>query len=410
MLRAGRVALTFVEMSLKTLKILFFIILVLAIIGGAGYFGFATSAPVTPTAPPAPKTVAVTKCDVEQTVTAPGTVVNTSETYVKMPVTGKLAQILVKPGDHVTAGQMLAELDALAKSEAQVKLLETKKALEIAQKSRISLDYPRATAEYLKNLDKEIRVAKETVALMSELYRNADSAETRAQALTSLIAAQDKRDELIAKYNWYTGKASQADKDAAETKLTLARAQHEAAKAALNNLEIKAPFDGVVLEVKAATGQTFSADENLFKITDPKALEVKANITEDDYPLLALGMEAELYFDTRSDVTVKGRVERIVPKRIEGARPLYNIYISLSEVPDGLVDGMTSDAAVTIAKRTGVLCLPRAVVRAQGQGKTTLKLWNGAQTETREIMVGLRGDTYVEILSGLKENDQVVTK
>jgi len=395
---------------LKTIRTIFLSILVLAAIGAAGYFGFVSSAPPTPTALPAPKTVAVTTCDVEQTVTAPGKLVNTSETYVKMPVSGKLSQVLVKPGDHVTAGQTLAELDAVARSEAQVKLLEAKDALETAQKTRTSLDYPRATAEYLKKLDKEIRVAKETVALMSELYRNADSAELRAQALTSLIAAQDNRDELIARYNWYTGKASQADKDSAETKLTLVQAQFEAAKAALNSLEIKAPFDGVVLEVSAAIGQTFNADENLFKVTDPKALEVEANVTEEDYPLLSTGMEAELYFDARADVTVKGKVGRIVPKRITGSSPLYNIYISLDEVPAGLADGMTADTAVTVAKRAGVLCLPRAVVRAPGGSKTTLKIWTGSQTENREVVIGLRGDAFVEIISGLKKGDQVVTK
>jgi multidrug efflux pump subunit AcrA (membrane-fusion protein) len=37
-------------------------------------------------------------------------------------------------------------------------------------------------------------------------------------------------------------------------------------------------------------------------------------------------------------------------------------------------------------------------------------VWNGSQTETREVVVGLRGDAFVEILSGLKENEQVVTK
>jgi Cu(I)/Ag(I) efflux system membrane fusion protein len=121
-------------------------------------------------------------------------------------------------------------------------------------------------------------------------------------------------------------------------------------------------------------------------------------------------MEVELYFDARADVTVKGKVERIVPKRIEGNSPQYNIYISLSEVPDGLADGMTTDAAVTIAKKAGALCLPRAVVRASGENRVVLKVWNGAATETREVTIGLRGDAFIEILAGLKEGDQVVTK
>jgi RND family efflux transporter MFP subunit len=395
---------------LKTVRIILISIIAIAAIGAAGYFGFASSASPTPTAQPAPQTVAVTTCDVEQTVTAPGKVVNASESYVKMPVNGKLSQISVKPGDHVTAGQTLAELDAVAKNEAQVKLLEAKDALETAQKTRTSMDYPRATADYLKKLDKEIKVAKESVALMDEAYRNAETAEIRAQALNALIAAQDKRDELIAKYNWYTGKASQSDKDNASSQLDLAQAKFDAAKAVLASLEIKAPIDGVVLEVTADAGQNITADTNLFKIIDPKALEVEANVTEEDYPLLTLGMQAELYFDARSDATVKGKVERIVPKRIEGSTPLYNIYISLNNVPDGLADGMTADAAITVAKHAGVLCLPRAAVRASGGDKTILKIWTGSKTETREVVIGLRGDTYLEIVSGLKENEQVVTK
>ncbi len=395
---------------MKTFRILLFAVVMLAVIGAAGYFGFASSAPVTPTAPPAPKTVAVTTCQVEQTVSAPGVLVNTSETYVKMPVNGKLASVLVKPGERVSAGQVLAELDAVARSEAQVKVLEAKEALDQVQKIRTSLDYPRATDEYIKKLGKDIKNARENVALMADLYKHTDDAVLKAQALTNLSNAQASLDDLIARYNWYVGKPSQSDKDSASTKLALAQAQYDAALTALASLEIKAPFEGIVLETSAAIGRAFAADENLFKITDPQALEVKANVTEEDYPLLAAGMEVELFFDARPDVTIKGRLERIVPKRIEGDRPLYNIYISLNNVPAGLVDGMTVDAAVTIAKKAGVLCLPRAVVRASGDGKSTLKVWNGAATESRPVTIGLRGDTFVEILSGLKENEQVVTK
>jgi RND family efflux transporter MFP subunit len=395
---------------MKILKIIFFVLILAAIIGGAGYAGFVSSKPPKPTPPPAPKTVSVEKCNVEQTVTAPGRLVNTSEEMVKMPVQGKLEKVLVEPGDFVTAGQVLADLDDVAKSQAQVNLLEAKNALEEAEKYRVSLDYPRATDEYLAKLKRQIKMAEENVALMADLYKHTEDPALKAQALASLADAQAQKDELVSKYNWYVGKPTQADKDASDTKLTLLQAKYDAALAALENLAIVAPFDGMILDVYANTGQVFNPEQDLFQITDPKALEVEANITEEDYPLLAPGMEVELYFDARADVTVKGRVERIVPKRIEGSSPLYNIYISLREVPDGLADGMTADAAVTIASRAGVLCLPRAVVRASGEGKAVLKVWNGIETENREVTIGLRGDASVEILSGLKENDQVVTK
>jgi hypothetical protein len=49
-------------------------------------------------------------------------------------------------------------------------------------------------------------------------------------------------------------------------------------------------------------------------------------------------------------------------------------------------------------------------VRASGGDTTTVKVWNGSEEVTKEITVGLRGDTYVEVVSGLSEGEQVVTR
>ena len=210
--------------------------------------------------------------------------------------------------------------------------------------------------------------------------------------------------------SWYTSNPTENEIVAADSELALAQAKYDAAKAILESLEIKAPFDGIVFAVSARSGQTYQAEAALFTIGDPKALEVIANVTEEDYPLLAVGQSVEVYFDARPEVTVIGKVERIIPKRIEGDRPLYNIYISLKNIPDGLADGMTSDTAVTIAKHEGVLCLPRAIVRASAGDTTKVKVWDGSEETTKEITVGLRGDTYVEVISGLSDGEQVVTR
>ena len=55
-------------------------------------------------------------------------------------------------------------------------------------------------------------------------------------------------------------------------------------------------------------------------------------------------------------------------------------------------------------------CLPRAVVRASSGDATTVKVWDGVQEISKQIKIGLRGDTYVELVSGLGEGDQVVTR
>lgn len=393
----------------KTSVIIFGLVGIL-VVGAAGYFGFATTqAP--PSTPPAPQTVSVTTCDVEQTVTAPGNLVNVNQAEVKMPADGKLSSVTVRVGDTVTAGQTLAELDSVTTTQAQVDLLEAQEALEVAQRHRTALDYPRATDEYIKDLKKQIKASKEAVSALNNSYKNEADPVLKSQLLVSLESAKADLKSLESKLAWYTSKPTESDVVNADSELALAQAKYDAAKAVLESLQIKAPFSGVVFAVTAESGATYSAETSLFTIGDPKALEIVANVTEEDYPLLVLGQGVEIYFDARPELTIQGKVSRIIPQRIEGSdSPLYDIYITLDEVPDGLADGMTADTAITIASREGVLCLPRAVVRASASATTIVKVWDGVQEAEREIKVGLRGDTYIEVVEGLSEGEQVVTR
>jgi RND family efflux transporter MFP subunit len=388
--------------------ILLFSIVAIMIISTAGYLGFSTTQTPTPT--PTPETVAVTTCDVEQTVTAPGNLVNVNQADVQMPATGRLSAVNVRVGDPVRRGQTLAELDPVTTSQAQLNLLEAQEELEKLQRRRTSLDYPRATDDFIKDLRRQVKSAKNAVNDLDDEAKNAEDPLVRSQLLASLASAKENLKTLESQLSWYTSNPTESEIVAADSELALAQATYDAAKAVLESLQIKAPINGIVFAVSAEAGQTYQAETALFTIGDPKALEVIANVTEEDYPLISVGQIVEVFFDARPEVTVQGKISRIIPIRIEGDRPLYNIYISLDEVPDGLADGMTSDTAITIAKSEGVLCLPRASVRASSGDTTTVKVWNGVEEVSKEITIGLRGDTYVEIVSGLSEGEQVVTR
>ncbi|MEW6401771.1 MAG: efflux RND transporter periplasmic adaptor subunit [Chloroflexota bacterium] len=356
---------------MKPRTILFISIIVALVVGTAGYYGFSSSAQQ-PSTPEAPQTVPVTKCDVQQTVTAPGTLENTSETQILMPVDGYLSQVLVKAGDSVAAGQVLASVDDISRAEAWSALKDAQEAYQSA-------------FNYRKSLEGKIWLDRITY-------------ETNGR-------------EQRPVHHWYKGYADPETIAEADNNLALKKAELDAAQTVLDNMELKAPFDGIVVDAEAVINQPYQASKALFKIIDPKALEIAANVTEEDFPLLSLGQEAEIFFDARPDVTVKGKISSIIPLRIEGSdTPLYNTYITLDEVPDGLADGMTADTAITIAKVEGALCLPRAVVRASSTDTTIVKVWDGVQETEREVTVGLRGDTYVEIISGLEEGEQVVTR
>ena len=386
--------------------IILFSLVGILIISTAGYLGFSTTETPEPT--PTPQTVAVTTCDVEQTVTAPGNLVNVDQANVHMPATGRLSSVNVRVGDRVREGQILAELDPVTTTQAQLDILEAQEELEKLQRRRTSLDYPRATDDFIKDLRRQVKAAKQSVGDLDDAAKNAEDPTMRAQLLASLAAAKENQTRLESNLNWYTSNPTESEIVAADSELALAQAKYDAAKAILESLQIRSPLKGIVFEVSAEGGQTYQGESTLFTIGDPKALEVVANVTEEDYPLISAGQSVEVYFDARPEVTVQGKIDRIIPKRIEGDRPRYNIYITLNDVPDGLADGMTSDAAITIEERTGVLCLPRSVVRASGVDEVSLKVWANQTVETRTVTIGLRGDSDVEILSGLREGEQVI--
>jgi len=355
---------------MKSARFILISLIGVLLIGTAGYYGFSSTGEQ-PSTPEAPQTIAVNTCDVQQTVTAPGELHNTSETQVLMPVDGKLSEVLVQAGDPVSAGQVLARLDDTSRAQAQIDLKDAKEAYEKAYNYRKSLD-----------------------------------GKTWLQRITwKQVGAQS-----IPVPHWYRGYAAAETIADADNDLALREAQLEDAQAVLDHMELTSPFDGFVIEMEAVAGQPLLADATLFKLIDPKALEVKANVTQEDYPLLEPGQNAQVYFDARPDVIAEGKVDRIVPKLVSGDSPTYDIYISLDEVPDGLVDGMTADANVTIENHAGVLCLPRSIVHASGGDTAVLQVWTGTSTEERKVMTGLRGDANVEIVSGLQEGELVVVK
>jgi RND family efflux transporter MFP subunit len=245
---------------------------------------------------------------------------------------------------------------------------------------------------------------------------NVEKAQARLAQLTAppdeatLKAAQLQQEQAQARLAELTAGPSQVDLKQAEAAVRSTQLALEQAQAALQATTLAAPFNGIVLEVRASPGETVAAGAGLIRLADTSAVEVEATVVEEDFPLVQAGQPVELFFDARPEVTVKGRVARIVPQRGAGDSPVYPIYIALDEAPTGLVPGMTVDASVFIAQRTDVLRLPRSLARARSDGAALVKVWNGLTTEERTVKVGLRGNQYVEILEGLREGEQVVSR
>jgi len=407
---------------MKRWQIALLVLLGIVVITGAGYLGYrGQSQPKdeleTEEVPP---TVEVIKGDVKQTIISPGQLVNYQTVILSAGASGNVTEVHVRAGDIVEEGDILIRIG----TEAQLEL-EQAQALELiaeAQQDVINAKYEVSSLNAAPNeVDTAAAIAQVTILAkvleeaeeQYEPFRNKpDDDIHKAQAQAIWANAQSAYDDAVRTLNYLTGTPSDPTQLNAEAELAAAEANLQINQAAydalIDAMLITAPFDGTILDLTVYLGEAVADGRNVIQMSDPHALEVMVSVVEENYPLVMAGQPVDLYFDTAPDVITSGEVDRIVPKRDSDSLPLYPVYISIDDVPEMLVDGMTADAEIILAQKKDVLVLPRALVQANTDNTATVLVWKGIHTEERSITVGLRGDVYIEILSGLEKGEQVV--
>ena len=154
-----------------------------------------------------------------------------------------------------------------------------------------------------------------------------------------LTQAQTQLEDLLAG-------ASANDLEMAELNIAWAQLNQDAVRKELENTALLAPADGVILEILVSEAQTVNKGTGAIRMADPSALELYAEVIEEDYSVTNLGLPVDVFFDAMPERTVLGRIVRIVPEKLLGDRPLYPIYVELEEVPETLAEGMTADAEI----------------------------------------------------------------
>ncbi len=450
---------------MKRLLIPFAVVLVLLLMGGMGYLGFrSTQANTAAPAQTIPQTVAASRGNVEKTVTAPGKLVGTNELTLTIDVDGRLDKLNVRPGDAVKAGQVLAALDTadleLRMAQAEQTYLKQQAtysatiqpepqavAAAEAAVSSAATAYQAAQQRFNQRQDQittnclEFKQASDALAMAQAAYDSVAN-DWKAKNYAIYTIRKDALDDAISAYTLAKAQCKLNTTDINDSNLQSALAQLTRARADLDDLTspssstvlqakahleqarlaledaqrqlasatIVAPFDGVVLAVNTNPGEAVAAHTALIVLADPRAVEVESTVVEEDMPAVRLDEHVNLFFDANPNVSATGRVTRIVPVRTTGDRLLYPIYISVDQLPEGLVSGMTVDASIVVATRSGVLRLPRELVRVRSDGTAQIRVWTGTQIESRTIKTGLRGDSFVEVLDGLNEGDRVVSE
>jgi RND family efflux transporter MFP subunit len=343
-------------------------LLILLCAAGALYlFGYAG----TRSAAPGPKAAAALELlprDVAEATVQPlqrsipltGTIQPLNQTEIKSQQAAEIQEVLVREGEPVEKGQILARLDA---TDLEAKLRDKFGALTVG---KAQLDLAR------KNLR----------ANQSLLERN--------------FISQTAFDNIQSNFH------------ISEATLVSLQAQVEQARKALAHTIIRSPIAGVVAERIAQPGLAVAVNTKLFTVHDLSLMNIEALVPARDIPAVQVGQEARLLIEGFGERAFIGKVERINPSTEQGSRSIM-VHLLIPN-PDGqLKGGMFAQGTLGISSIVSATVVPQAAIREQGGRASVFRIEADALVE-QPVETGMRDAATgtVEIRSGLPAGARVV--
>jgi HlyD family secretion protein len=150
-----------------------------------------------------------------------------------------------------------------------------------------------------------------------------------------------------------------------------------------------------------------SSGSGFITIDDLASLQVVAGFAEADATSIAVGQGATVTLAALPDTEVAGKVVAVSPtSTVVSDVVTYDVTIDMLGTPATVKDGMTADVSIIVSIARNVLELPNAAVTTLGT-TSTVKLVQGTTTVTRDVTIGLVGESETQITSGLQAGDKV---
>ncbi len=410
----------------------------------------------------------VVRQDLTSLVTASGEIKPNNYINIGANAPGQLTDILVKEGDRVKKGQLLARIESVqpeadvtaqraalksseadaSATEAGVKAAENNIATMQASIDRARADLDKAKLDFDRGqqLFNEKLIAKQDFDQRKAAYDAQQAAVREAEARLVQAGAQVKQ---------YAAQASASQTKIAQNRATLTRFSD-----VLRKHNAYSPLDGVVTNLPVRVGETVvmgiqsSPGSTIMTIADMSLITAEVKVDETDIVNVKLGQVADVTIDAIPNKTFKGHVIEIGNTAILRSTGLaasqstissqeakdFKVVVGLDNPPDEIRPGLSCTAKVTTATRNQILTIPiqALTIRQKGDLEPKKKGSSSAdaaaappnpaaekakkeeiqgvfvvaannKAEFIKVETGITGATDIEVTSGLKDGDQIVT-
>ncbi len=357
------------------------------------------------------KLAKVEKGDLAKSVVATGKVEPITKVEVKSKASGLVKKLLVEYGDKVHKGQLLAQLD---KVEIEAGVEQSRASLEAAEANLTSAkaDFERAKVDaegpdvpLLKRAyDRATGMAKDGVVSESALE----------DAQKNYELALNKQNVSKAQVTVLKAKIAQAQATVAQDDANLKQLNEQ-----LSYTDIESPIDGIVLSRDVEIGDAVSSILVLgssatlvMTLGDTSQVYVKGKVDESDIGKVYLGQPARIKVESFKDKTFNGVVTKISPMGVEKDNvTTFEVRASINNPGGELKAEMTANAEIILEEHKNVLQIPEGAILYDKDKKASVEIPDTKQKDGKRkiaVNIGISNGAKTELLSGLKEGDQVV--
>ena len=357
------------------------------------------------------KLAKVDRADLAKSVVATGKVEPITKVEIKSKASGIVKKLYVDAGDRVKKGQLLAELD---KEEIEARVAQAKAQAEASEAS-------------LKGTEADLERAKvdaegPDVPLLKRAYERAQgmaregvvSASALDDAQKNYELALNKQNVAKAQLQVLRAKIGQAQAQVAQDHANLKQLEEQ-----LSYTSIISPIDGIILSRDVEVGDAVSSILVLGSTAtlimtegDTSEVYVKGKVDESDIGKVYMGQPARIKVESFKDKTFNGKVTKISPMGVEKDNvTTFEVRVSINNPGGELKAAMTANAEIILEEHKNVLQVPEGAILYDKDKKASVEIPDEKAKDGKKkiaLNIGISNGAKTEVLSGLKEGDQVV--
>jgi len=362
------------------------------LLAGAGFGIYQAFSPEPSTAQAQTRSSPVRRATVTETISAAGTLASSYTGAANFATAGKVTSIDVKVGDVVSAGQKLATVES---TQAAKQLQVAKANLAVAQDNLDSAedaeDAP-ATGQNGQNTQNSAQSAANTVTSAQAKLDQAQLDVQTAQATLDNTTLYAPGAGTVTAINGSVGQQSSSGSSSSSSQSTSSSGSGQGGQGSSNS----------------AAASSSSGSSGFITITNMTGLVVNTSVAEIDVSKVKTGQKATVTLNALPDKPIQATVSSLnLTPTTSGSVVSYGAQLALTSPPDGLRPGQSASVVITVAEAANALSVPAAAVQTVGSTNLVTVQENGRNV-TRQVQVGIRGESTVEITSGLTEGENVV--